>query len=46
MCRSGASEKKQQPQPDLSPQQIAAFTQAVAEYIRARRTHRFGHDYC
>lgn len=27
------------PQPSLSPEQIATFTQAVAQYIRAQRAH-------
>jgi len=30
-----------QPQPELSPQQIAFFTQAVAEYIRAQRVRYY-----
>lgn len=32
-----------QPQPSLSPEQIATFTRAVAQYIRAQRAHYYSH---
>lgn len=35
------SKPGKQSQPDLSPQQIAFFTQAVAEYIRTQREHYY-----
>jgi len=35
------SQPAKQPQPSLSPEQIATFTQAVAQYIRAQRAHYY-----
>jgi len=35
----GSKRQESRPQPELSQQQIAAFTQAVAKYIRDRRAH-------
>lgn len=34
--------QEDRPQPQLSPQQIAAFMQQVAEYVRAQRAHYSG----
>ena len=36
------SKPEQQPQPALSSEQVASFTQAVAQYIRAQRAHYYG----
>ena len=35
------SQPGKQPQPSLSPEQIAGLTQAVAQYIRAQRAHYY-----
>ena len=35
------SQPAKQPQPSLSPEEIATFTQAVAQYIRAQRAHYY-----
>ncbi|MGA7461186.1 MAG: hypothetical protein WBW69_13230 [Candidatus Korobacteraceae bacterium] len=37
------SQPAKQPQPSLSPEQIATFTQAVSQYIRAQRAHYYPH---
>ena len=36
-----ARRAEESPQPPLSPQQVAAFVQAVVEYIRAQRAHYY-----
>ena len=35
------TQQGKQPQPELSPEQVSTFTQAVAQYIRAQRAHYY-----